>query len=613
MRAEIYVYVCVDMSEFSSGVSVVAVRPIVTAVAMVGVFACAMSGIMSEATAVTLFDVAATLVWATMTALIHRCSCFVGYGPSLIFNTTVEGNPHIPSSRGVSKAVDVLDTPGCHPFHSEVSSECATWPLICEIKPIFNRREISSGPDLDVVSASGVQIMVPNVTHFEGDPLSAGSGSPSSLQIPAPALVRCGLCRKLGHDASKCSSKLAYRPTRYIYSLLSAPPDLAVPMDIKLTGITQSNVVKDPVVQTSNSFDVLQLGDENGPSLDVSGAVSTEAYLVCESGMKKVPSLKPAAEEGEFESGFKQNSSYSVMSPTVLPSAETHESRTDHMSLSEPSAVRDSVLQYNIASSKMQVEVSLRAVVSSEDAIIDLRGSSCHGEVVGSPDVCPAPTALGVFLVLDMHDTPAQINPPETVSPFLVMAIEHHGDHNVDAPTMEQPPSFDDVVSKVARIEAWIAAREAAPNSAIKIATKVERLRRKLAELKANRSLVLTPSVGSGTSDDFNDPQCHSLDTSNVLEVSRFVQSPFSVEGMSPTTEGGGSLSCLKKPKRRKKKCYPSDILHAMVTDLARSTMAEGWPERTGKRTTLRFRGCGLLEKWNGEMLDKRQIKRFSS
>ncbi|GMH24727.1 hypothetical protein Nepgr_026570 [Nepenthes gracilis] len=33
-------YVCVDMSDFSSGASVVVIRPMITAVAMVGVFAC---------------------------------------------------------------------------------------------------------------------------------------------------------------------------------------------------------------------------------------------------------------------------------------------------------------------------------------------------------------------------------------------------------------------------------------------------------------------------------------------------------------------------------------------------------------------------------------------
>ncbi|GMH19870.1 hypothetical protein Nepgr_021711 [Nepenthes gracilis] len=41
MGAEIYAYICVDMSKFSFGASVVAVRPIVTVVAIVGVFACA--------------------------------------------------------------------------------------------------------------------------------------------------------------------------------------------------------------------------------------------------------------------------------------------------------------------------------------------------------------------------------------------------------------------------------------------------------------------------------------------------------------------------------------------------------------------------------------------
>ncbi|GMH24102.1 hypothetical protein Nepgr_025945 [Nepenthes gracilis] len=262
-------------------------------------------------------------------------------------------------------------------------------------------------------------------------------------------------------------------------------------MDIKLTEITQDNIVKDPVVKTYNSFEVLQLGDENGPSLDVSSAVFPKAYMVCEFDMK-APSLKPVAEECEFESSFKQNNSYSVLSPAVSPSAEMHESRPDHMLRSEPFAVRERVLQYNIASSEMQVEVSLRAAVSSEDSIIDQRGSSSHGEVVGFPAVGPAPSTLGVFPMSDMHGTPAQINSPETVSPFLVMTVDHHGeDHDVDAPTMEQPPSFDDVDSKVAMIEARIAARETLPNSAIKISTEVERLRRQLAELKANHSLQL--------------------------------------------------------------------------------------------------------------------------
>ncbi|GMH02062.1 hypothetical protein Nepgr_003901 [Nepenthes gracilis] len=62
MRDEIYVYVCMDMSEFSFGESLVVVRPIVTAVAMVGVLASAVWDIMSVVIAITLFDVAATLM-----------------------------------------------------------------------------------------------------------------------------------------------------------------------------------------------------------------------------------------------------------------------------------------------------------------------------------------------------------------------------------------------------------------------------------------------------------------------------------------------------------------------------------------------------------------------
>ncbi|GMH19276.1 hypothetical protein Nepgr_021117 [Nepenthes gracilis] len=57
MWYEIYAYVRVDISVFSSGASVVAILPVVTTSAMDGVFACAIWDNLSEATAITL------LVW----------------------------------------------------------------------------------------------------------------------------------------------------------------------------------------------------------------------------------------------------------------------------------------------------------------------------------------------------------------------------------------------------------------------------------------------------------------------------------------------------------------------------------------------------------------------
>ncbi|GMH06065.1 hypothetical protein Nepgr_007905 [Nepenthes gracilis] len=55
-------------------------------------------------------------------------------------------------------------------------------------------------------------------------------------------------------------------------------------------------------------------------------------------------------------------------------------------------------------------------------------------------------------------------------------------------------PPFDEVESKMAKVEARIAAREALPNSASRIASNVERLRRKLVELKAQHCPTLSPT-----------------------------------------------------------------------------------------------------------------------
>ncbi|GMH12952.1 hypothetical protein Nepgr_014793 [Nepenthes gracilis] len=55
-------------------------------------------------------------------------------------------------------------------------------------------------------------------------------------------------------------------------------------------------------------------------------------------------------------------------------------------------------------------------------------------------------------------------------------------------------PPFEEVESKMAKIKARIAAREASPNSTSRIASDVERLRRKLVELKAQRCPTLSPT-----------------------------------------------------------------------------------------------------------------------
>ncbi|GMH18329.1 hypothetical protein Nepgr_020170 [Nepenthes gracilis] len=137
------------------------------------------------------------------------------------------------------------------------------------------------------------------------------------------------------------------------------------------------------------------------------------------------PSLKPATEECEFRSGVLKHSPYPVLPLAVLPFAEKHEPIPDHILRRDISAVRDSVLLCNIASSERRETGFLRAPVSFEDASIDHRGSSSRGEGAG-------------------HD----------------MAV----------------PTFDDVESKMAMIEAQIAAKAASPNCASRIATKVEHL-----------------------------------------------------------------------------------------------------------------------------------------
>ncbi|GMH01135.1 hypothetical protein Nepgr_002974 [Nepenthes gracilis] len=186
-----------------------------------------------------------------------------------------------------------------------------------------------------------------------------------------------------------------------------------------------------------------------------------------------------------------------------------------------PFAINERVLQHSIAKSEMQAKVILRVAISSEDALNDKGESSSIGEVVGSPAEGPAPSTLKVFPASDLHGTPTQNYQSQTVYPFLFMVDDHHGgDHEVGAPTMDQSPCFDDVDLKLAMIEARIsyAAGEASPNFVQKITIEVESLRRRLATLKANRILVLTKQVGSGTITDLNDHQCYSLETSNVLK-----------------------------------------------------------------------------------------------
>ncbi|GMH00836.1 hypothetical protein Nepgr_002675 [Nepenthes gracilis] len=86
--------------------------------------------------------------------------------------------------------------------------------------------------------------------------------------------------------------------------------------------------------------------------------------------------------------------------------------------------VRDCELQCNIASPVRRDAICLRAVVSSEDASIDLRGSSSSGEYVSS-----------------FHDLQEE-------------------DQDMDVPYV------DDVVSKMAKIEARTAFKEVSPHSA---------------------------------------------------------------------------------------------------------------------------------------------------
>ncbi|GMH02065.1 hypothetical protein Nepgr_003904 [Nepenthes gracilis] len=132
--------------------------------------------------------------------------------------------------------------------------------------------------------------------------------------------------------------------------------------------------------------------------------------------------------------------------PVVSSFTETYEPSPDHILRREISAVRDSALLCNIASSERQEIGCLRATVSSEDESIGPRGSSSHGEGEGYDVVVP---------------------------------------------------TFDDVELKMAMIEAWIVAKEASPNSASRIVTEVEHLWRKLLELKANRCLALTLQLPS--------------------------------------------------------------------------------------------------------------------
>ncbi|GMH16189.1 hypothetical protein Nepgr_018030 [Nepenthes gracilis] len=59
-----------------------------------------------------------------------------------------------------------------------------------------------------------------------------------------------------------------------------------------------------------------------------------------------------------------------VMFPAVSPLPETHESRHDHMTLSEQFTIKERVQQHSVAMSEMPTEGRLRTIVSSEDMLV---------------------------------------------------------------------------------------------------------------------------------------------------------------------------------------------------------------------------------------------------
>ncbi|GMH16987.1 hypothetical protein Nepgr_018828 [Nepenthes gracilis] len=168
-----------------------------------------------------------------------------------------------------------------------------------------------------------------------------------------------------------------------------------------------------------------------GDGLGINDQLHPTAELLCDSGSKPPP-LKCAVEDCAIKSDIQEHSP-SLVLPPASPLSVSHDPSSSHILRSE-SAVSDSVLLNKLTSPARQVTNCLSAAASSEDASIDHSGSSSRGEGV---------------------------------------------DQAVDA------PPFDDVESNRAMIEARIAAVEASPNSACRIASDVERLRKQLVEIKA--------------------------------------------------------------------------------------------------------------------------------
>ncbi|GMH19871.1 hypothetical protein Nepgr_021712 [Nepenthes gracilis] len=215
---------------------------------------------------------------------------------------------------------------------------------------------------------------------------------------------KCGDCRKFGHTTSQCKSikKPHLNPPFAKVDLCNKELD-----DLHVAscyGSAPARRLKVGSTMESSISPAILLEDVNEPCqlVGVTDQLQPETVCLCDSDLKP-SSLKPAAEKCGLEYGVKKHSPFPC----------------------------------NIASSKRQEAACLRVAASSEDAIIDHRGSSSRGEGVAYP---------------------------ANVSSFLDLQGE---DHDLDVLT------FDDVELKMTMFEARIAAKEASPNSASRIATEV--------------------------------------------------------------------------------------------------------------------------------------------
>ncbi|GMH08565.1 hypothetical protein Nepgr_010405 [Nepenthes gracilis] len=160
--------------------------------------------------------------------------------------------------------------------------------------------------------------------------------------------VKCGDCRTLGHTTSQCNSiKKSHLapPSAKVVSCIKKQEDLII-----APCYGKAPACRSKVGSTMESSTSPTVGDGQLP-----------ADVVC-----------------ELKSDVQEHSPSPVL-PPASPFAELLEPCSGYI-LRSGSAVRDSVLQCNCASSKRQVIVCLSAAVSSDDAISDHNGSSCHGE-----------------------------------------------------------------------------------------------------------------------------------------------------------------------------------------------------------------------------------------